>query len=66
VSVRRGLCASGRNQDTLAFWLGVGIALAGIWLLGLIVKTRAKHIIQDQLDRLLTRVPLKHRGGTLS
>ncbi len=46
------------NQDTLAFWLGVGIALAGIWLLGLIVKTRAKHIIQNYLDRLLTRVPL--------
>jgi uncharacterized membrane protein len=46
------------NQDRLAFWLGVGIALAGIWLLGLIVKTRAKHIIQDYLDRLLTRVPL--------
>jgi len=46
------------NQDTLSFWLGVGIALAGIWLLGLIVKTRAKHIIQDHLDRLLTRVPL--------
>ncbi len=45
------------NQDTLAFWLGVGIALAGIWFLGLIVKTRAKHIIQDHLDRLLTRVP---------
>jgi uncharacterized membrane protein len=45
------------NQDTLAFWLGAGIALAGIWLLGLIVKTRAKHIIQDRLDRLLTRVP---------
>lgn len=46
------------NQDTLAFWLGVGIALAGIWLLGLIVKTGAKHIIQDYVDRLLTRVPL--------
>jgi uncharacterized membrane protein len=46
------------NQDTLAFWLGIGIALIGIWLLGLIVKTRAKHIIQDYLDRLLTRVPL--------
>jgi uncharacterized membrane protein len=45
------------NQDTLAFWLGAGIALAGIWLLGLIVKTGAKHIIQDYLDRLLTRVP---------
>ncbi|MGO8954192.1 MAG: DUF502 domain-containing protein [Rhodomicrobium sp.] len=46
------------NQDTLAFWLGIGIALIGIWFLGLIVKTRAKHIIQDYLDRLLTRVPL--------
>jgi uncharacterized membrane protein len=46
------------NQDTLAFWLGVGIALVGIWFLGLIIKTRAKHIIQDYLDRLLTRVPL--------
>ena len=45
------------NQDTLAFWLGAGIALAGIWPLGLIVKTGAKHIIQDYLDRLLTRVP---------
>jgi uncharacterized membrane protein len=45
------------NQDTLAFWLGAGIALAGIWALGLIVKTGAKHIIQDYLDRLLTRVP---------
>ena len=48
----------GPSQDTLAFWLGVGIALAGIWLLGLIVKTRAKSIIQNYLDRLLSRVPL--------
>lgn len=48
----------GTNQDLLAFWLGVGIAIAGIWLLGLIVKTRAKHIIQDYIDRLFARVPL--------
>ncbi len=46
------------NQDTLAFWLGAGIALVGIWLLGLIVKTGAKHMIQDLVDRLLTRVPI--------
>jgi uncharacterized membrane protein len=45
------------NQDTLAFWLGAGIALAGIWLLGLIVKTGAKHAIQDYVDRLLARLP---------
>jgi uncharacterized membrane protein len=46
------------NEDTLAFWLGVGIALIGIWLLGLIVKTQAKQIIEDHIDRLFTRVPL--------
>lgn len=48
----------GRSQDTLAFWLGAAIALAGIWLLGLIVKTRAKSIIQNYSDRLFSRVPL--------
>ncbi len=48
----------GGSQDTLAFWLGVSIALGGIWLLGLIVKTRAKSIIQSYLDRLFSRVPL--------
>lgn len=47
----------GRNQDTLAFWLGIGIALVGIWLLGLIVKTQAKSIIQNYLDSLFSRVP---------
>jgi uncharacterized membrane protein len=47
----------GRNQDFLAFWLGVGIALVGIWLLGLVVKTRAKSIIQNYLDSLFSRVP---------
>src|ERR1700741_2857281 len=39
----------GNSQDTLAFWLGIGIALIGIWLLGLIVKTQAKNIIQNYL-----------------
>jgi uncharacterized membrane protein len=48
----------GRNQDILAFWIGIGIALIGIWLLGLIVKTQAKSFIQDKLDRLFTGVPL--------
>jgi uncharacterized membrane protein len=52
-----GTVILGRNQDTLAFWLGIGVALAGIWLLGLIVKTQAKSIIQHYLDRLFSRVP---------
>jgi uncharacterized membrane protein len=55
---RGGTYILGPSQDTLAFWLGVGIALAGIWLLGLIVKTRAKSIIQNYLDSLVSRVPL--------
>jgi uncharacterized membrane protein len=55
---RGGNYLMGRSQDTLAFWLGVGIALAGIWLLGLIVKTRAKSIIQNYLDRMFSRVPV--------
>jgi uncharacterized membrane protein len=45
------------NHDTLAFWLGAGLALAGIWFLGLIVRTGAKHIIQEYVDRLVTRLP---------
>jgi uncharacterized membrane protein len=48
----------GARQDVLAFWLGAGITLIGIWLLGLVVKTRAKSIIQNYLDRQITRVPL--------
>jgi uncharacterized membrane protein len=54
---RGGNYLLGTNQDRLAFWLGIGIALTGIWLLGLIVKTRAKTIIQNYLDRLFSRVP---------
>jgi uncharacterized membrane protein len=48
----------GQDQETLAFWLGMGIALIGIWLLGLIVKTQAKSIIQHNLDSLFAKVPL--------
>jgi uncharacterized membrane protein len=54
---RGGNFLLGPNQDRFAFWLGVGIALVGIWLLGLIVKTRAKSIIQNYLDRLFSRLP---------
>jgi uncharacterized membrane protein len=55
---RGGAFLLGGSQDVLAFWLGAAITLAGIWLLGLIVKTRAKSIIQSYLDRLITSVPV--------
>ncbi|HZV21366.1 MAG TPA: DUF502 domain-containing protein, partial [Hyphomicrobiales bacterium] len=55
---RSGTYLLGANQDKFAFWLGAGLVLVGIWLLGLIVKTRAKSIIQNHIDSLFTRVPL--------
>ncbi len=58
ILTRGGNYLLGRNQETLSFWLGIGIALVGIWLLGLIVKTQAKSIIQGYVDKLLSRVPL--------
>lgn len=48
----------GPDQSILSFWLGVGIALVGIWLLGVIAKTQAKSIIQSYLDKLFARVPV--------
>lgn len=55
---RVGITIVGPEQDTLAFWLGVLVAFAGIWLLGIIVKTQAKSIIQDNIDRIFASVPL--------
>jgi uncharacterized membrane protein len=48
----------GQDQNTLAFWLGLLIALVGIWCLGIIVKTQAKSMIQENIDSIFARVPL--------
>lgn len=58
VLTRGGTYILGPDQNLLSFWIGVGVALVGIWLLGLIVKTQAKSIIQNHIDRLFARVPL--------
>jgi uncharacterized membrane protein len=55
--LRRGGSALVQN-DTLAFWLGVAIALIGIWLLGAIVRTEARRGVQGAIDLLFTRVPV--------
>lgn len=57
VLTQGGTYILGRDQNILAFWIGVGVALVGIWLLGLIVKTQAKNIIQSNIDSLFARVP---------
>ncbi len=55
--LRRGGSALVEN-DTLAFWLGVAIALIGIWLLGAIVRTEARRGVQGAIDLMFARVPL--------
>ncbi len=54
---RRGGSALVQN-DTLAFWLGVVIAIFGIWLLGAIVRTEARRGVQGAIDLLFARLPL--------
>jgi uncharacterized membrane protein len=53
-----GISIVGPEQDTLAFWLGMLVAIVGIWLLGLIVKSQAKSFVQDSIDKLFSRVPI--------
>ncbi|RIA56102.1 DUF502 domain-containing protein [Dichotomicrobium thermohalophilum] len=55
--LRRGGSALVEN-DTLAFWLGVAIALIGIWVLGAIVRTEARRGVQGAIDLLFARLPL--------
>ncbi|MDX2265941.1 MAG: DUF502 domain-containing protein [Hyphomicrobiales bacterium] len=55
---RLGIVIIGPEQNTYAFWLGLVIALIGIWFLGAIVKSQAKSIAQDAIDRIFARVPL--------
>lgn len=55
---RGGSAIVGPQDSTVAFWLGILLALGGIWLLGLFVRTRARHLLQGMLDGLLDRLPL--------
>jgi uncharacterized membrane protein len=55
---RGGSAIIGPQDSSVAFWLGVLLALGGIWLLGFVVRTRARHLLQRILDALLDRLPL--------
>lgn len=45
------------SNNALAFWLGLLIALVGIWFLGAIVRTEARRSVQAWIDRLFTSMP---------
>lgn len=55
---RTGIGIIGRQQDTLAFLLGLLIAVAGIWFVGLIVRIQTRSLLQEGIDKLFARVPL--------
>lgn len=48
----------GPGHQTVAFWLGLTIALFGIWTLGVLVKAQAKRQLHTWIDALFSRVPL--------
>jgi len=53
-----GSAIGGAQGSAVAFWLGVLLALGGIWLLGLFVRTRARNLMERSLAGLLDRLPL--------
>ena len=48
----------GPGHQTIAFWLGLAIALFGVWALGVLVKAQAKRQLATWIDALFSRVPL--------
>jgi uncharacterized membrane protein len=53
-----GSAIGGPQGSAVAFWLGVLLALGGIWLLGFFVRTRARGFMERTLNGLLDRLPL--------
>lgn len=48
----------GPGYDTLAFFLGILIALVGIWVLGIIARSAAQKSLQRSLDQIFAKVPI--------
>lgn len=53
-----GMTIIGPGYDTLAFFLGILVALFGIWFLGIIARSAAKQSIQRSLDRAFAKLPI--------
>jgi uncharacterized membrane protein len=52
---RAGIGIIGQQQDRLAFLLGLLIAVAGIWFLGLLVRIQTQSLLQDGIGKLFAR-----------
>ena len=48
----------GPKRELIAFVIGAAIALAGIWLIGLVVRSQARRALDQTVDSILAKVPL--------
>lgn len=48
----------GPGHQTLAFWLGLAVALFGVWALGVLVKSQARRKLDTWIDQMFSKVPL--------
>lgn len=48
----------GPGYETLAFLLGILIALVGIWFLGVIARSAAQKSIEKSIDRIFAKLPI--------
>jgi hypothetical protein len=48
----------GQKREVIAFIVGVGLALASLWLLGLLVRVQARRALDQTFDDVFGRVPL--------
>jgi uncharacterized membrane protein len=53
-----GTTIIGPGYDTLAFLLGILIAVLGIWFLGIIARSAAQKSIERFIDRIFTQLPI--------
>lgn len=53
-----GSTITGPGYETLAFFLGILIAVVGIWFLGVIARSAAQKTIERAIDRIFTKLPI--------
>lgn len=52
-----GSTVFGLDNDQLSFWIGLSLAIIGIWFIGLVVTLQARKTITGALDALFNRIP---------
>jgi uncharacterized membrane protein len=53
-----GKALIGQKREVIAFVVGAGLALAGLWFLGLMVRVQARRALDETFDDIFGRVPL--------